>query len=88
MYLTKGLLKDLQKQGKLWSHSSARSFGAVWSGSSGIFLPFWIRDQGLLNLEGKSIWTNNLGKLELDHHFKWIKNIYEISSVKLLWMPI
>ena len=30
--------------------------------------------RGLLNLGEKSIWTIILGKLELDRHFKWIKN--------------
>ena len=47
-----------------------------------------IRARGLLNL-GENILIIKIGKIwcslkELDCHFKWIKSIYEISSVKHL----
>ena len=43
--------------------------------------------RALLNLGKKSIWTIKSGKLELDCHFKGLKNIKEIISIKLLQLP-
>ena len=53
-------------------------------------LPTFLKSgaRGLLNWGGGTFGPPNLGKLELDCHFKWIKNQQcKISSVKLLKVP-
>ena len=75
VFITVTLLSNKSSSKLVQIHRLYRAFSSWHTHSYKDFTTFLVGTRGLLNFGKKSIWTIKLGKLELDRHFKWIKNI-------------